>query len=50
MSGTDRTDNLTGFERLGLLAGTRRAGDWSGDLPEITGLSVDSRRVSSVTP
>jgi len=44
MSGTDRTDNLTEFERLGLLAGTRRAGDWSGDLPELTGLSVDSRR------
>jgi len=44
MAGTDRTDTLQGFEALGLLTGTRRAGDWSGDLPEITGLSVDSRR------
>jgi UDP-N-acetylmuramoyl-L-alanyl-D-glutamate--2,6-diaminopimelate ligase len=43
MAGTDRTEKLTGFEALGLLAGTRRAGDWSGPLPEITGLSVDSR-------
>ncbi|HRO10213.1 UDP-N-acetylmuramoyl-L-alanyl-D-glutamate--2,6-diaminopimelate ligase [Amaricoccus sp.] len=43
MTGTDRTDKLTGFEALGLLAGTRRAGDWSGALPEITGLSADSR-------
>ena len=43
MTGTDRTDKLTGFEALGLLAGTRRAGDWSGPLPELTGLSVDSR-------
>ncbi len=43
MTGTDRTDRLTGFEALGLLTGTRRAGDWSGRLPEITGLSVDSR-------
>ena len=43
MAGTDRTDKLTGFEALGLLTGTRRAGDWSGPLPEITGLSVDSR-------
>lgn len=43
MTGTDRTDKLTGFEALGLLTGTRRAGDWSGPLPEITGLSVDSR-------
>ncbi|MBP7001409.1 MAG: UDP-N-acetylmuramoyl-L-alanyl-D-glutamate--2,6-diaminopimelate ligase [Amaricoccus sp.] len=33
-----------GFEALGLLAGAKRAGDWSGTLPEITGLSVDSRR------
>lgn len=33
-----------GLEALGLLTGTRRAGDWSGQLPEITGLSVDSRR------
>lgn len=43
MSGTDRTDKLTEFETLGLLTGTRRAGDWSGRLPELTGLSVDSR-------
>ncbi len=44
MAGTERTDTLAGFEALGLLAGTRRAGDWSGGLPELTGLSVDSRR------
>jgi UDP-N-acetylmuramoyl-L-alanyl-D-glutamate--2,6-diaminopimelate ligase len=43
MTRTDRTDKLTGFEALGLLTGTRRAGDWSGPLPELTGLSVDSR-------
>src|SRR6187402_2258826 len=43
MAGTDRTDKLTGFEALGLLTGTRRAGNWAGALPEITGLSVDSR-------
>lgn len=41
--GTDRTDKLTEFETLGLLTGTRRAGDWSGQLPAISGLSVDSR-------
>lgn len=45
MTGTDRTDKLTGFETLGLLTGTRRAGDWRGVLPEITGLAVDSREV-----
>ena len=45
MTGTDRTEKLTGFEALGLLTGTHRAGDWHGDLPEITGLSVDSREV-----
>ena len=39
---SDRTDKLMGFEALGLLTGTRRAGDWSG-MPELTGLSVDSR-------
>ncbi|MCB1404614.1 MAG: UDP-N-acetylmuramoyl-L-alanyl-D-glutamate--2,6-diaminopimelate ligase, partial [Rhodobacteraceae bacterium] len=44
MARSDRTDTLMGFEGLGLLAGTRRAGNWSGSLPEITGLSVDSRR------
>jgi len=44
MTGTDRTDTLAGLEALGLLAGTRRAGDWSDRLPELTGLSVDSRR------
>lgn len=33
-----------GFEELGLLAGTRRAGNWSGSLPRISGISVDSRR------
>jgi UDP-N-acetylmuramoyl-L-alanyl-D-glutamate--2,6-diaminopimelate ligase len=43
MGGSDRTDKLMGFEALGLLAGNRRAGDWSGRLPELTGLSVDSR-------
>ncbi len=43
MAGTDRTNKLMGFDALGLLTGTRRAGDWSGPLPEITGLSVDSR-------
>lgn len=42
--GTGRTETLMGFEALGLLTGTRRAGNWSGVLPEITGLSVDSRR------
>ncbi len=45
MTGTDRTERLTGFEALGLLTGTRRAGDWSGPLPEITALAVDSRDV-----
>jgi UDP-N-acetylmuramoyl-L-alanyl-D-glutamate--2,6-diaminopimelate ligase len=44
MAGTDRTDKLEGFEALGLLTGTRRAGSWAGPLPEITGLSVDSRQ------
>jgi len=43
MPGTERTNRLTGFEALGLLTGARRAGDWSGPLPELTGLSVDSR-------
>ena len=45
MAGTERTDKLTGFETLGLLTGTRRGGDWTGTLPELTGLSVDSRDV-----
>ncbi len=44
MAGTERTDNLQGFEALGLLAGTRRAGNWTSPLPQISGLSVDSRR------
>jgi UDP-N-acetylmuramoyl-L-alanyl-D-glutamate--2,6-diaminopimelate ligase len=44
MAGTDRTNTLIGFEALGLLTGTRRGGDWSGRLPELTGLSVDSRQ------
>jgi UDP-N-acetylmuramoyl-L-alanyl-D-glutamate--2,6-diaminopimelate ligase len=48
MGGDDRTkDNLAGLdglERLGLLAGTARAGDWS-RLAAVTGLSVDSRKV-----
>lgn len=44
MTGTKRTDTLIGFEALGLLTGTRRGGDWAGVLPEITGLSVDSRK------
>ena len=43
--GDERAEKLMGFEALGLLTGSRRAGDWSGPLPEITGLSVDSRRV-----
>ncbi len=43
MVGRDRADKLMGFEALGLLTGTRRGGDWSGTLPEISGLSVDSR-------
>jgi UDP-N-acetylmuramoyl-L-alanyl-D-glutamate--2,6-diaminopimelate ligase len=47
MAGDDRAGKLTGFEALGLLAGAKRAGAWSGTLPEITGLSVDSRRVKS---
>ncbi|MEM8569444.1 MAG: UDP-N-acetylmuramoyl-L-alanyl-D-glutamate--2,6-diaminopimelate ligase [Pseudomonadota bacterium] len=44
MTGTRRAETLMGFEALGLLTGTRRGGDWSGVLPEITGLSVDSRQ------
>lgn len=43
---TDRAKKLMGFEALGLLAGSRRAGTWSGELPEITGLSVDSRKTA----
>jgi UDP-N-acetylmuramoyl-L-alanyl-D-glutamate--2,6-diaminopimelate ligase len=43
MNQPDRKDRLMGFESLGLLAGGRRAGDWSRPMPEITGLSVDSR-------
>ena len=43
MAGTERTSKLTGFEALGLLTGTHRGGDWSGPLPELTGLSTDSR-------
>lgn len=43
MERSDRQNTLIGFEALGLLAGARRAGDWSGSLPQITGLSVDSR-------
>ena len=43
MAGRDRADKLMGFEALGLLTGTRRGGDWTGALPEISGLSVDSR-------
>ena len=46
MAGTERTNKLTGFEALGLFTGTRRAGDWSGPLPELTGFSVDSRRAT----
>lgn len=44
MAGTDRSDRLMGLDGLGLLTGTRRAGDWSGPLPNLTGLSVDSRQ------
>ena len=40
----DRSDRLMGLDGLGLLTGTRRAGDWSGPLPNLTGLSVDSRQ------
>jgi UDP-N-acetylmuramoyl-L-alanyl-D-glutamate--2,6-diaminopimelate ligase len=43
MAGGNRTDKLMGFEALGLLTGTRRGGDWAGPLPDISGLSVDSR-------
>lgn len=45
MPGTERADTLMGLEALGLLTGTRRAGDWSDDLPALTGISVDSRGV-----
>ncbi len=44
MAGSDRTHRLEGFEALGLLTGTHRAGDWSGPLPLLSGLSVDSKR------
>jgi UDP-N-acetylmuramoyl-L-alanyl-D-glutamate--2,6-diaminopimelate ligase len=44
MGGAGRTERLGEFEALGLLAGARRAGDWSRPAPAITGLSVDSRR------
>lgn len=44
MTGTERSGSLAAFEALGLLAGTRRAGSWSEDLPELTGISVDSRQ------
>ncbi len=42
---SERTEKLTGFEALGLLTGARRGGDWSGSLPDILGLAVDSRKV-----
>lgn len=45
MAGNDRTLKLTGFEALGLLTGTRRAGEWGGPLPELSGLAVDSNAV-----
>jgi UDP-N-acetylmuramoyl-L-alanyl-D-glutamate--2,6-diaminopimelate ligase len=45
MGDTERASKLMGFEALGLMAGARRAGDWSGELPALTGLSVDSRSV-----
>ena len=41
----ERIDGLVQLESLGLLADTRRAGDWSGPLSPLTGLAVDSRRV-----
>src|SRR5690606_35471248 len=44
MTGTERSAWLAAFEALGLLAGPRRAGGWSEDLPELTGISVDSRQ------
>jgi UDP-N-acetylmuramoyl-L-alanyl-D-glutamate--2,6-diaminopimelate ligase len=47
MAGSDRTNTLNGFEALGLLTSTRRAGNWSGPLPELTGLSVDSRKTEA---
>lgn len=47
MNDTERTDTLMGFEALGLLIGARRGGDWSGNMPEITGLSVDSRKTEA---
>jgi UDP-N-acetylmuramoyl-L-alanyl-D-glutamate--2,6-diaminopimelate ligase len=40
-----QADRLMGFEALGLVAGARRAGDWSGPAPAISGLAVDSRLV-----
>lgn len=43
MGSPDRKDMLMELEALGLLAGASRAGDWSGSIPAITGLSVDSR-------
>ncbi len=43
MAGTDRTGSLAALEALGLLSGTRRAGDWGHGLPDLTGISVDSR-------
>jgi len=41
-----RVERLMGFEALGLLAGARLAGDWSGPATEIAGIAVDSRRVA----
>jgi UDP-N-acetylmuramoyl-L-alanyl-D-glutamate--2,6-diaminopimelate ligase len=39
----ERIRTLMGFESLGLLIGSKRAGNWSDPLPELTGLSADSR-------
>jgi UDP-N-acetylmuramoyl-L-alanyl-D-glutamate--2,6-diaminopimelate ligase len=39
----ERIRKLMGFEALGLLSGSRRAGNWSDHLPELTGISADSR-------
>lgn len=39
----ERIRTLMGFESLGLLIGSKRAGNWSDPLPDVTGISADSR-------
>jgi UDP-N-acetylmuramoyl-L-alanyl-D-glutamate--2,6-diaminopimelate ligase len=39
----ERIRTLMGFESFGLLSGSRRAGNWSDQLPGMTGISTDSR-------